>query len=275
MFCIAKPQLQRTTSDGVSWWADAAACSSVGVLVAFSERQGGCSGAPYVSLNLAGHVGDDTDAVDASRSRLLEALGIAASRDALTMAEQVHGESIALVGASDAGAGAWAGRGGRGPIRETDALITLLPRTPLAMCFADCVPIILVAPGPAVAVVHAGWRGALASLPGKAAAQLAHEARCEPDEVVAYIGAHIGACHYEVSAEIMSQFVYTFGTFARAVSGGLDLDAVVSASLDLAGVAPCNIARLGVCTAEATDRFFSYRAEGGVTGRHAALVCIL
>ena len=94
-------------------------------------------------------------------------------------------------------------------------------------------------------------------------------------EVRVYIGAHIGGCHYAVSGDLLSQFINTFGTFARAESGGLDLDAVVSASLLSAGVARCNIARLGICTAEATDRFFSYRAEGGVTGRHAALVCIL
>jgi copper oxidase (laccase) domain-containing protein len=93
--------------------------------------------------------------------------------------------------------------------------------------------------------------------------------------VMVYIGAHICARHYTVDETLLSQFVNTFGTFARADSGGLDLDAVVSASLISAGVARCNIARLGTCTAEATDRFFSYRAEGGVTGRHAALACIL
>ena len=73
----------------------------------------------------------------------------------------------------------------------------------------------------------------------------------------------------------MSQFCNTFGTVARAVSGGLDLDAVVTASLVDAGVAPCSIARLGTCSAEATDRFFSYRAEDGRTGRHAAFACVL
>jgi copper oxidase (laccase) domain-containing protein len=133
----------------------------------------------------------------------------------------------------------------------------------------------LVAPGPSVAVVHAGWRGALASLPGETVGKLAEVAGCSAGEIVGYVGAHIGACHYEVGPEIMSQFVNTFGTVARAESGGLDLDAVVSASLTSAGVDSCNIVRLGICTAEATDRFFSYRAEAGVTGRHAALACIL
>jgi copper oxidase (laccase) domain-containing protein len=73
----------------------------------------------------------------------------------------------------------------------------------------------------------------------------------------------------------MSQFVNTFDTVARAESGGLDLGAAVTVSLRSAGVDPCNIAGLGVCTAETTDRFFSYRAEAGLTGRHGALACIL
>ena len=135
--------------------------------------------------------------------------------------------------------------------------------------------VVLVGTGPVVAVVHAGWKGALASLPGKCVARMADVAGIDVSSVRAYVGAHIHECHYEVDAELMSQFVNTFGTVARAESGCLDLDAVVTTSLQSAGVASCNIARLGTCTAEVTDRFFSYRAEGGVTGRHAALACIL
>ena len=261
-------------ADGVACWTDSALVRDLGVRVAFSERQGGVSTSPYASLNLASHVGDAPQAVDTNRIALLSSLGLGGLRQRLTMAEQTHGEVIAVVDRETAGAGAFATTGTR-PLRRTDALLTTTRDTPLALCFADCVPVILVAPGPAVAVVHAGWKGALASLPEKAAVHLARTAGCTTQEVVAYVGAHIRDCHYEVDSSVMSQFVNTFGTFARAVSGGLDLDAVVSASLDRAGVAQCNIVRLGVCSAEATGRFFSYRAEGGVTGRHAALVCIL
>lgn len=271
---ITKPSLTRVLQGGVAAWIDDELLARHGVLVAFSERSGGVSEGPYSSLNLAGHVGDDPAAVDHNRLAFLEALGIGAYGSALTMAEQVHGDKIARVQGDPVGSGARAS-GGKAPIGATDALVTATPDLPLALCFADCVPVILVAPGPAVAVVHAGWRGALSSLPGKSVEDVSSLAACAPSEVTAYIGPHIRACHYEVSDEVMSQFFNTFGTFARAVSGGLDLDAVVSASLERAGVAPCNIARLGTCTAETTDRFFSYRAEAGNTGRHAALACIL
>ena len=39
-----------------------------GIVVAFTERAGGVSLPPYESLNLAGHVGDDPDAVNANLS---------------------------------------------------------------------------------------------------------------------------------------------------------------------------------------------------------------
>jgi YfiH family protein len=268
-----EPSLTRVRVGELTYWTDRAA-GDRGVLVAFSERSGGVSGAPFETLNLAGHVGDRPADVDENRDRLLDAIGIAHARERLVTSEQVHGSSIVVVEDRDAGRGARVGEGASA-VASTDALLTSVRETPLMMFFADCVPVVLVAPGPAVAVVHAGWRGALASLPGMTARQLARKAGCDPVELSAYIGPHIGACHYPVSCEIMSHFVNTFGTFARAESGGLDLDRAVTCSLIDAGVAQCRIAALGVCTAEATDRFFSYRAESGSTGRHCALVCIL
>jgi polyphenol oxidase len=268
------PRLERQTRGEVAFWTDAVLRRQHGVVVAFSERRGGVGVAPYDSLNLASHVDDDPDNVDSNRSLLLAALDLPDLRERLTMAEQVHGDHVAVVDEGGVGRGAHA-TGGSPPLAATDALVTVERNAPLALCFADCVPVILVAPGPAVAVVHAGWRGALASLPGETVGAVCREVSCDAAAVSAYIGAHIGSCHYAVGDEILSQFVNDFGTFARAESGGLNLDAVVTASLESAGVPSCNIARLGTCTAEATDRFFSYRAEGPRTGRHCALACIV
>ena len=268
------PSLVPLDSESVRVWHDPEVLSATGVVVAFTERVGGVSETPFSSLNLAAHVGDEPAAVDENRERLLRALGLAGQRRLLTVAEQVHGSTCVLIGSGDEGQGAYAGTG-RSPVPACDALITRTPGIPLMLCFADCVPVVLVAPGPVIAVVHAGWRGALASLPGVVAKRLAEMSGEDATQIAAYVGPHIHACHYDVGDGLMSQFVNTFDTLARADSGGLDLDAVVTASLTDAGVARCRIARLGTCTAETTDRFFSFRAEDGVTGRHAALACIL
>lgn len=267
------PALTRVENFGVAYWTDQALLQSTGVVICFSERIGGVSTGPFSSLNLAGHVGDESSRVDSNRARLLAAVGIADSASLLTTADQVHGDTVVVVDDSRAGSGARAADGPP-PVQACDGLVTRQPGTPLLMCFADCVPIILACDG-GVAVIHAGWRGALAGIPGVGARRLVETCASAPSTVRAYIGAHIGPRRYEVGADIMSQFTGTFGTVARAKSGGLDLGAVVSASLTDAGVDSCNIVRLGACTAETTDRFYSHRAEGGLTGRHGALACIL
>lgn len=272
---LVNPKLTSLTHAGVTVWTDFALAEK-GIVIGFSERGGGVSDSPYASLNLAAHVCDDPVRVDENRSRLLAAAGLAGYREQLVVPDQVHGSRVTVVTRREAGSGASAA-GGRPPVPEADALVTAARGIPLMLCFADCVPLVLVAPKPtaAVAVAHAGWRGSLASVPGETARELARVAGCETSDLLVYIGAHVGACHYAVNDDIMSQFFNAFGTFARADSGGLDLDATVTASLVEAGVATCSIARLGTCTAEATDRFFSYRSEAGHTGRHSAFACVV
>lgn len=271
---MARPTLTQAQSDGVTFWTDAEFLDAYHVRIAFTERGGGVSNEPYRSLNLAAHVGDEPAAVDENRDRLFSACGMRQLSPRLVTAQQVHGDRIVTVGAGDAGAGALAASGAA-PIADCDGLATTHKDLPLMLLFADCVPVVLVAPGPTVCVVHAGWRGALARIVSAGVERVCGLSGAPATEVHAYIGAHIGGCCYPVDERILSLFVNAFDTLARAESGGLDLGYVVAASLTHVGVDPCNIARLGTCTAETTDRFFSYRAEAGMTGRHGALVCIL
>lgn len=257
--------------NGVRYWTGSEPATDV--VWGFSERGGGVSATPFGTLNLGSHVGDEPESVDENRNRLLDSAALGYLRHRLVMAEQVHGDRVVVVGEDEAGSGAYA-TSGPGPVPGCDALVTTVPNTPLLLCFADCVPVVLVAPGPAVGVVHAGWRGALLGIAGTAAGVLAAQAGCSAVEIRAFVGPHVCAHHYNVDEGIMSQFFNAFGTLARAESGGLDLGHVVAASLTQAGVDPCSIASLGTCTAETIDRFFSYRAEAGKTGRHGAFVCI-
>ena len=266
------PSLKRfTRPGGITVWADPG-LAAAGIVIAFSERTGGTSAPPFDTLNLATHVGDDPHAVDTNRTLLLDCFGIANLRRDLVTAEQVHGERIAIVTAADAGAGAFSD--GTQPIRATDALLTDAVGLPLLMMYADCVPVILVATHPrrAVCVIHAGWRGALSRLPGKAARLLGSRAACATSALRAYIGPHIRACCYEVGEDILSHFCNSFDNIG-AVDGRLDLTAAVRESLTLSGVGNERIAEVGVCTRDHTDRFFSYRAAQ-VTGRHGALAVI-
>lgn len=264
------PQLTRIERDGIAYHADERLLERSGILVAFSERSGGVSDAPYASLNLAAHTGDDPAAVNENRNRFMRALGIGNIAERLTTAEQVHGSLAVEVTPDLVGSGARAGE--LPPVPGADALITREVDTPLMLFFADCVPVVLVSESArAIAVVHAGWKGALAGIAGAAARQLS-SAVGDPGDLVAYVGPHICECCYETGPEIVSQFANMFVTIPRA-SGRLELAAAVAEDLVRAGVPEERQCHLGICTAHNTDRFYSYRAEGR-TGRHAALAAI-
>lgn len=273
------PTLEPVSLDGVTVLADVALRSTHGILVAFTQRIGGRSRPPYATLNLASHVGDEAACVDDNRATLLESLGIEPLRSRLTMAEQVHGLHIREVAGASVGMGAFARAGEAPQLPETDAVITAETDTPLLLCFADCVPVVLVATAPvrAVAVVHAGWRGALGRLPGSAALRLAHRAGCEPADLLAYVGPRIGPCHYPVGEDLRERFVSQFGNTADTIAVArdqIDLGAVVSQTLSEVGLTSENVLVTDICTAESTDLYFSYRAEG-TTGRHGALAVVL
>jgi len=257
----------------ISVLTDSRLAKAAGITIAFTDRRGGVSAPPYDTLNLAAHVGDEPSAVDSNRARLLESLGLSDIRDHLVTAEQVHGSRVVVVDGAEAGSGAYAA-GGAPPIPSADALVTTCRDVPLLLLFADCVPVIIVAPGPArgIAVVHAGWRGALARVPGRTAEALARETGSTPSSLIAYVGPHIGGCCYEVGEAVLSQFRTAFDTIAP-VARRLDLGTVVRETLIESGLSSERIVEAGVCTVDNVDRFFSYRASND-TGRHGALAVI-
>lgn len=236
-----------------------------GLLAAFTGRAGGVSGAPYTSFNLGDHVGDQPACVSANRQLLLEAAGVdAADAPALVNPKQVHGIELVELGPQLSEDRARAREG-------ADGIVCTRAGVPVLLCFADCVPVIAAAPGGAFAVLHAGWRGALAGIPAKGLDALARAAGCEAGECNLYIGPHIGPCCYETSQEILDRFTAAFGPCCDAGGRHLDLAAAVRASLLQAGANPERITHAGRCTSCCNAEFFSYRADGGTTGRHGAL----
>ncbi len=257
--------LARQTSGGVTLLADESRPG--GVTLAFTERTGGVSAAPFSSLNLGSRCGDEAACVTENRRRALAAIGAEGLLARLVVPHQVHGDHVVTVRSAEpdalAAARAEAEAG-------ADAVVCAASGVPVLMCFADCVPVILVAPG-AFAVVHSGWRGTIARIAEKAARALCAEAGCAPRELLAYVGPHIGWADYEVSEELAERFEAAFGPAAVPEPRHLDLAACVRAALADAGVAEGSVTVCDVSTASATDRFFSYRAEGGTCGRHAAI----
>lgn len=259
---------------------DEALFEQAGVRIAFTTRTGGVSEAPYASLNLGAHVGDGLACVQQNRARILEALG--APSEHMIVPNQVHGSNLVDVASADPSAlthaQALATEG-------ADGVVVTCADVSALLCFADCVPVILVAPTGTFAVVHAGWRGVMARIAPTALNELADVAFAPttgkaPDSADSaafkracniYIGPHICASCFETSEELAHQFADTFGMSCAPDSRHVNLTEALRVSLVEAGADPARIVDACACTKEHTDTYYSYRAEDGVCGRHGAI----
>ncbi|MBI2834859.1 MAG: peptidoglycan editing factor PgeF [Acidobacteria bacterium] len=198
-----------------------------------------------------------------------QSIGVAAS--CLARVRQVHGAHVLIVSRSNVPSLGSA---------SADALVTDDPAVALAVRVADCVAILAAdARTGVVAAAHAGWRGTAAGV-GLAAIEAMTRLGARPDEVVAAIGPSIGPCCYEVGDEVAAAFQHEaarlggVGGWFRRSEGKLRLDlwTATTDQLARAGVRRENVHLSGLCTAMNLDLFFSYRAEGSVTGRMAGVI---
>lgn len=285
-----------------------------------STRDGGVSQGPWRGLNLGSAVGDAPVDVAENRRRFLAWLGRhgawlpppAEGPDLLAgpacggpWMRQVHGSRVLRWGRDAAGrpqalglwqpapaaagqlpALAWqplAGEASAAPgLQEADACLSTEPGLPCIVQVADCLPLLLAAPDrPAVAAVHAGWRGLAGGVIEAAVAALQTAAGVPPAALQAWIGACIGPGAFEVGAEVLPAFgaspLHPGPGFRpspqRAADGAPrwlgDLPQLARLRLQALGVTQVDAA--GVCTHASPSRCFSYRREA-ITGRMAAAV---
>lgn len=229
-----------------------------GVRAAFTLRSGGVSAAPFNSLNLGAHVGDDPVAVSANRRQVMTDLSLPSEPAWL---EQVHGIEVADADTLGA-AGALC----------ADAVIARRAGTVAVIQVADCMPVLLAArDGRAVAAAHAGWRGLAAGVLEATVRSLG----VPPAHLLAWLGPAIGPRHFEVGDEVREAFVV--GDSTAAVN--LTRNSRGRWQCDLAALARQRLRALGVpeicgghwCTYADPERFFSYRRDGRC-GRMAALI---
>lgn len=231
-----------------------------GVRLFVTTRAGGHSRAPFDGFNLAHHVGDDPAAVAANRADLRAALELPAEPGWL---EQAHGTRCTRIEAA----------GALEP--EADAGVVAGPGAVAAVLTADCLPVALARDdGARAGVAHAGWRGLANGVLEEAVAAVG-----EPGELHAFLGPAIGPEAYAVGEDVRE-------AFARAAYEDLpafqprgegwqaNLYLLAANRLKRLGVPPGQISGGGFCTFSDAERFFSFRRDGGRTGRMATLVWI-
>ena len=227
------------------------------VRAAFTLRAGGVSAAPYDSLNVAAHVGDQPACVADNRRRLRTQLRLPAEPAWL---EQVHGSAVLDLDAESH------------PARPADAVFTRRANRVCVVQVADCMPVLFASrDGSVVAAAHAGWRGLSGGVLEATVARL----EVGPAQLLAWLGPAIGPEHFEVGEEVRAAFLAGDPGAAAAFSANArgrwqcDLGALARRRLAAIGVAAVYGGRW--CSYADRARFFSYRRDGQC-GRMAALI---
>jgi len=189
--------------------------------------------------------------LDAAHREIRNAIGM---RDwPLFTAQQVHGNKIAVI--DEVGSALRADRGRRGaaclPGREFpgyDGLITNQPGVVLGVYVADCCAVYIVdSKTPAIGLVHSGRKGTELGVVPNAIKQMIDRFGSDPANMIVQLSPCIRPPHYEV-----------------------DFAAAIVRQCRALGVK--EIHDPAVCTACDLDRYYSYRAEKGKTGRMLALI---
>ncbi len=143
----------------------------------------------------------------------------------------------------------------------TDGVATQVPNLRVAALSADCLPILIAAPGkkPAVAAVHAGWKGTEKRIAARAVKRLAKLSGADPKTFRAILGPALRECCYEVGPEFLEKFPLS----TRRVRGGwrFDLASENRRQLELAGIPAKAIQDTGFCTLCRPKLFYSWRGE--------------
>jgi polyphenol oxidase len=240
---------------------------SPAVKQAVFTRRGGVSPSPWASLNLGGSVGDAAEHVTENRLHVFNSMGC----DPVSIHDVwlIHSTNIVYADAP---------RSLEEPAAKADILFTNRPGVTLLMRFGDCVPILFHDPvEKVIGIAHAGWVGTLNGVVKAAVEGMRSQYGCKPENIVAGIGPSIGVDHYEVGADVISQFQQSHGASDRILqtrngSTYLDLWAANEIQLHNAGIMQVQVS--GICTACHVDDWFSHRAEKGKTGRFGALIAL-
>lgn len=156
-------------------------------------------------------------------------------------AEQVHGNSVAVVGPEVPSK----------PYAGADALITSSRNVHLKIVVADCAAVYLVdRKGRAIGLVHSGRKGTELEIVPATIRALEVNFQILPKDLILQISPCIRPPHYEVD-------------FATAITHQ-------ALAIGVTEITDC-----GICTACHSTRYYSYRMEKGKTGRMAAILSLI
>ncbi len=253
----------RTIND-VFWLQTVSVNACPFVTHGFLGRGGGMSAGPYRSLNVSFDVGDDPLRVQENRAIAARSCGLPEGR--VVFLRQVHGDQVVEA---------------RHPVDSefvADAVMTDRKNLVLTVATADCVPILLCDPErPAIAAVHAGWKGTAMNIVGRTVAEMERRYGAKRNHIVAAIGPSIGECCYTVSGDVAYRLREWQGAGLREEGPQyrVSLSRINRAQLLEAGVEEEHVTAIDLCVSCHEELFFSHRRDHGQTGRQWNFIMIL
>ena len=233
-----------------------------------TTREGGVSHAPYRSLNLGSHVGDQATDVMANRAILrkhlpTEPIWLNQTHSTMVSTPQSRSEST-------------------NDVIHADAAVTRTPNEVLAIMTADCLPVLLTSlDGSVIGAAHAGWRGLCAGILENTVAEILKlSEHLQAQDLIAWMGPAIGPEVFEVGEEVVQAYIRV-GLLSPSSSfkpiagrpGKYLADIYQLAHLRLEAMGLTSISGGDRCTVREEHIFFSYRRDG-VTGRFASFIWI-
>lgn len=256
--------MQRNFVNGTVFYQSQALLCFSNVKHAVTTRHGGVSPEPFNSLNLSSHVGDTVERVQENLDRLHHALGV--DRQNTVDASQAQADQVAIITETE--------RGTR--VNGVDGLITNRRDVTLMLRFADCVPILLYDPvRQAIGIAHAGWRGTVSKVLTNTVRAMGEQFGTQPETLIACIGPSIGPCCYEIGRDVQAKVESAFPDAPDLLlhqNGSTHLNLWQANAVQLRGLGVEQVEIAGVCTADHTQDFYSWRRENAQTGRFAALI---
>lgn len=241
-------------------------------LQGFTTRHEGVSRPPYNSLNLGTNTLDSPHNVKGNRSLLARSFGTRTEQ--LVTVKQVHGTDLLVIDTPNPDYSHFLKL-------ECDGIVTNQPGVMVGVCVADCVPLLLLDPVQKVAAaLHAGWKGTAAEIGRKGVEALVKMFGSVPADILAAVGPGIGPCCYEVDTPVMEAFKKNgsgwdlFAVKKGEGKWGLDLAAANRHQLMLAGLQEAHIESAGQCVSCTPDLYYSYRRDGGDTGRQMGFIML-
>ena len=252
---VTLPPMPSPDAARLSFWRPPGGALPAGAWFGVTTRLGGTSVGAFAALNLGLAVGDADARVEENRSRVRAELGLGTHEP--FRVHQEHGRRIVLPGEAPCGADGFL-------VRAGDPWV--------AVSAADCAPVaVLAADATAGALLHSGWRGAVAGIAVAAVEELGRLGY-DPAALRASIGPCLHACCFPIGPDVAALFPKEHLRAHPTGQLALDLPGAIAASLRRAGVPRSAIHVAGECSSCEAGRFYSHRRDRGITGRHWGLL---